>query len=414
MVYNTTGSALNLNGGTITAGSLNLSGNSGLLNWTAGTLNLTNSSLTVGSGGTLGSSMTLGSGQTLDISGSGQSLTVTGTMNVNGGGLSAPSITQSAGSFTDTGTLLLASTGGNAVTYNLNGGTLSTGSLSVATSGAFNWTSGTLNLTNSSLTVGSGGALGSSLTLGNGQTLDISGSGQNLAVTGTMNVNGGGLSVSTIAQSAGTVTDTGTMALASTGGNAVTYNLSGGSASVSGRLQVNGGGSLTQSGSGSLTAGSITLAGGTITQNTAGSIVTSSLTQTSGTLIVPSLTPGSGGIGSYNWSGGTFHVTASNLEIGASGLFGSSLSLPARQTLIEDVGVTVDPGSSLNVQGGGLTISTGAAMTNSGTFNETSGSLTVNGAERRVGVRPAYSLTWRERRRSITRSIPAGPGRSST
>jgi autotransporter-associated beta strand protein len=228
-----------------------------------------------------------------------------------------------AGLLSDIGALTVYNTSGSEL--NLNGGTINAGSFNLSGNPAlFDWTSGTLNLTNSSVTVGTGGVLGSSLTLNSGQTLDISGLGQSLAVTGTMNVNGGGLNASTISQSAGTFTDAGTLALAATGGNAVTYNLSGGE----------------------LTTGAISV--------------------------------GSGGI--FNWTGGTLHVTATNLELGASGLFGSSLSLAANKTLIEDVGVTVDPGSALNLQGGGLTISTGAAMNNSGTFNETSGSLTVNGA----------------------------------
>jgi hypothetical protein len=87
MVYNTTvGASLNLTGGTINVGTLNLSGIPSLLNWTDGTLNFTNS-FTIGTGASLGSNVSLVAGQTLGVTGKGNVLTVaaSGTLNLNGG-----------------------------------------------------------------------------------------------------------------------------------------------------------------------------------------------------------------------------------------------------------------------------------------------------------------------------------------
>ncbi len=327
-IYNTTNTAVNLSGGLLEVGALNTDGNPSRFNWTAGTLNLTNSSLTVGTGGPLGSNPTLGSGQTLQISGANASLFVengtlnengnavitvdnyidvgnagTGTVNQSGGtnsiyylfmgfnssasgtynlggtgtlsatgseyiGSSGSALfTQNGGTNTAGGTLSIGSSG----TYTLSNGILSAGALNVASGGTFNWTSGTLNLTSSSLTVDNGGTLGPSLTLGSNQTLQISGTGQalNISGVGNLNLSGGGLNVPVINQSGGTFTDTGTLLLAGTGGNAATYNLSG------------------------------------------------------GTLAVGSLNAGSGAV--FNWTGGTLNITNSTPTVGNAGALRSGL-----------------------------------------------------------------------------------------
>jgi autotransporter-associated beta strand protein len=72
-VFNTSGTSLNLEGGTLTTDTLNLSANLSLLNWTGGTLNLTAESVTLvnSSSGNLGpsGSLTLASGQVLGVTG---------------------------------------------------------------------------------------------------------------------------------------------------------------------------------------------------------------------------------------------------------------------------------------------------------------------------------------------------------
>ncbi|MGD0461441.1 MAG: PEP-CTERM sorting domain-containing protein [Tepidisphaeraceae bacterium] len=255
-----------------------------------------------------------------------------GSLNVSGyeylGGIGIGSFNQSGGT-NATAEIDLGRTANSSGTYNLSG----TGSLSVS-GNEFVGYNGTGNFTQTAGTNMVTGAL----------TLAA-----NTGSTGTYNLQGGALTAAAISVNSGgsiTLSGTGTIAagsLTQTGGTLSatslllgpggigSYGLSGGSASVSGNLQVNAGGSLTQSGSGLLTAGSITLAGGTIIQNTIGSIFIVSLTETGG-------------------------------------------------TLVEDVGVTVDPGSVLNLQGGGLTINNGATLNNVGTFNQTSGTLTENGA----------------------------------
>jgi hypothetical protein len=176
------GSALTESGGILSAGTLKVD-TGGTFNWTAGTLNLTSSSLTVGTGGTFGSSLTLNSGQALQITGSGQSLNVTGAMQVSGGGLSVPTINQSGGTFTGSGTLSLAGIGGNAIVYNLSGGILTTGALIVGSGGEFNWTGGTLDVTGpAGVTIGSAGPL---------TTVDLSG-GKGLQTTNAITVSSGG------------------------------------------------------------------------------------------------------------------------------------------------------------------------------------------------------------------------------
>jgi hypothetical protein len=98
--------------------------------------------------------LTLNPGQLLQITDAGQSLNVTGAINLSGGGLSVPTINQTAGTFRDSGTLTLAGTGGNAVSYNLSGGTCTLVALSVGSGGKFNWTGGNLQLTGGGSTFG--------------------------------------------------------------------------------------------------------------------------------------------------------------------------------------------------------------------------------------------------------------------
>jgi T5SS/PEP-CTERM-associated repeat protein len=92
-IWNAVGNQVNLNGGTINTFNLNFDGNPTLLNWTSGTLNITNS-VTFDSAApanttsaAFGASRTLGTGQTLKITGS-ETLGGTGAfaLTVNSGG----------------------------------------------------------------------------------------------------------------------------------------------------------------------------------------------------------------------------------------------------------------------------------------------------------------------------------------
>jgi T5SS/PEP-CTERM-associated repeat protein len=87
----TSTSRINLSGGTLRVGSLDLRGTSNRLNWTAGTLELTDSSLIIEAGHPLGASATIGSGKVLKLSDTGERLRIgangVGSLTISGGGL---------------------------------------------------------------------------------------------------------------------------------------------------------------------------------------------------------------------------------------------------------------------------------------------------------------------------------------
>lgn len=160
---------------TISGGTVNL----GTLTWNAGTIILTSGSLsfggdlTVGVGGMLGPNLTVDSTKTLSLSG-----------------------TTSIGAFHF---------------LTVSGGTFNTGTL--VNNGTFNFTGGAVGITGAGgLTIGSGGALGDTVNLLSGQTLNVS---NNTAVetTGTLIIGGGRLNAT------GGVTNTGLLQLASTTGS---------------------------------------------------------------------------------------------------------------------------------------------------------------------------------------------------
>src|SRR5262249_35328092 len=81
-VWNTTNTAVNLSGGTLAVGSLDTSGNPARFlgngvstGWSAGTLDLTNSNLSLDASGPLGTSLTLSPSMTLRISGAARTFT---------------------------------------------------------------------------------------------------------------------------------------------------------------------------------------------------------------------------------------------------------------------------------------------------------------------------------------------------
>jgi fibronectin-binding autotransporter adhesin len=157
-VWNTSGTSLNLSGGTLSVPSINfVSGDFARLNWTGGELNFSTGPLIIASTGPLGATPpTLGPGMTLSVSGANNSLTI------NPGGSIA-----------------------------LAGGTLRVGSINAPPS---TWTSGTLDLTNSSLAIAPGGELGQVVQLNSGMTLRVSGAGQGVTLgAGAFIIQGGAL-----------------------------------------------------------------------------------------------------------------------------------------------------------------------------------------------------------------------------
>ncbi len=139
------GATVTLQSGLLEAASIS---NSGTLNFTGGTLHLTNSDLAIGSSGLLGATVTLGAGKTLDISGS---------THVTSGG-----------------------------TLAISGGEMDTGSLS--SSGSISFTGGTLSITHSDLIIDSGGPLGNNVAVSSGQKLDVAGNNLVVGNTGAGNV----------------------------------------------------------------------------------------------------------------------------------------------------------------------------------------------------------------------------------
>jgi len=83
------GSRINHSAGTLSVGAINTAGNPARYNWTGGTLEITNSNMTIGSGGPLGTSLNLDAARTLRITGNSNALLVpsSGTLSFSGGKL---------------------------------------------------------------------------------------------------------------------------------------------------------------------------------------------------------------------------------------------------------------------------------------------------------------------------------------
>ncbi len=96
-----------------------------------------------------------------------------------------------------------------------------------------------------------------------------------------------------------------------------------------------------------------------------------------------SLTLSGGGIlaqtvnnsGTLNFDTGSIELTNSGLTVGVGGLLGSAVSLVNDQSVIVSDVTTIDPGSSLTINGGSLETD---SITNNGTFVYTSGGLRLN------------------------------------
>jgi fibronectin-binding autotransporter adhesin len=448
-VYNTAGSALTLsNNGSITAGSLNLSGNLNLFNWTSGSLDLGSESVIVdnsaaanlGDSGSAAGTLTLAASQTLTVSGSetigytstgtitqaginaagtdvyigyntgsigtltlsgAATLTVGGNLYVGGslfgpggkgtltvGGLSSVTVS-------NTGALTVYNTTGSSLT--LSGGTISTGSLNLSGNLAlFNWTSGTLDLTNPNFnaifdTAANGGNLASSLALSASKSLMVAGSeiiGNSGTVSATQsggsNTLNGSDSILYIGYNSGSsgsysLSGSGVLSIigSSIGGEVVGYNGAGifnqtggtnivGSANSIGQLLVNALPSST--GTYTFSGGAIAVAGVEVI----GVYGTGTFTQTGGTntITMTSNEYGELDLGYYPGGSGTYTLTGGSLLASGDVTVGGESA--------QDTGSVSTPFGT-----GVLSVSNGATMTVGGTltiFNTSGSSVTLNGA----------------------------------
>ncbi|MGI9428667.1 MAG: beta strand repeat-containing protein, partial [Bythopirellula sp.] len=196
-------STLTLNGGSLAAAQL--VNNGGTFDFTAGTLQLTGSGLTISAGEPLGDNVTLDDGKNLDVSGTttigpGGTLTLangsfnTAELIVRGpnSNLALNGISPTVGDFTLTNGATQVLTAAQSLVvsgtthiqpgsvFSLTGGALTTGDLLV--DGALDFQAGTLELTAQGFTVGPDGLFGSILVLASGQHLKTS---QDVAVDAT-------------------------------------------------------------------------------------------------------------------------------------------------------------------------------------------------------------------------------------
>ena len=123
-IWNTPGSIVTLSGGTISAGSLDFTGNPSVFQWNSGTLQITGGSgLLIGAGGTFGPSIGVDPGKTLAVTGT---LTLGGgsTLMVNGGNLSANNLLNNGALNVVAGTAAAGSINGKGSTTIGGGATL--------------------------------------------------------------------------------------------------------------------------------------------------------------------------------------------------------------------------------------------------------------------------------------------------
>ncbi len=319
------GGSVTLKGGLLEAASIS---NAGTLNFTGGTLDLTNSDMTVGTSGLLGSNVALGSGMILQIS---------GTTTVAAGGA-----------------------------LTISGGELDTGALSSA-GGSISFTSGTLGITNSDLIIDTGGPLGNNVSLASGQTLNVKNN--NLVV--------GNTAAGTLTVGSGAFVGVNQMFIgAQTGSNGkviVDGTVGGGAIFVGGNATGAGGtGTLTVNSGLDMYGGTITVwQGGTLTDNAASNLSDTLSIQSGG---VMATTGGSHVYARSVTNGGLIEV-----QTGTLSLFGTGTLTNTGGTIQADNGTTVQLYAA-TVSGGSLAdIGTGNFVATSAVLDGTvTGGLTNN------------------------------------
>jgi hypothetical protein len=242
-------------------------------------------------------------------------------------------------------------------------------------------------------------------------TVVVDGLGSNSKlISGSSNVGYfGGAGVLTFQNSSTGNSITGTLGIADSGssGSSGSLSITGGSTLMvggdltlanqdlsgqSGTLTINGAGSaLTQSGSSTLTVGSLTNGTAAInigTTNTGGTLTTGAGPLTINSTGTVNIGSGSNSgtlnvLGSLVMNGGTLNFNAGslsyigNLTVGAGGLLGSDLTLAANRQLTLSGTTTIDLSHTLTLSGG--TLNTGSLAVN-GTLAFNSGTLGITGA----------------------------------
>jgi fibronectin-binding autotransporter adhesin len=351
-------------GGTTTCSSLLINNGSMNINGTVDA-----ATVSVGSQSTTGAS-----GSSFGVPYSYVTLLSPGTLTVSGNGLL---------NLVSMGTLTVSNVAGSGIT--LSGGTINTAALDVnGVPSLFNWTSGTLNLANSVAfdpaagPTTTGAAFGSSLTLGNNQTLNITGN-ETIGGAGifTLTVNGG-------TNTAGTVNLTASGSYSVTGGylGCGLFNQAGGSASfVNLNLDAADVGAYNQSG------GNNNINGALFLGNTFGS--TGTYTLSGGSLATANYEfVGYGGTGIFNQTGGTNTLVKNNFFAGFSAGSVGTYDLGGAGYL------AVEQSEILGYQGTGNFNQTGGTNAISGDFDlgyspgstgtyvlSGTGSLSVSGSE---------------------------------
>jgi autotransporter-associated beta strand protein len=293
------GTRLTLSGGLLSVGSLDTSGNPARVDWSGGTLNLSNSSLTVGTGGQLGSSLVLGTGKSLQVSSPSAGVTVGGggTLSIEGGSLITPTL---------------------------------------ANQGSFSFTGGSLDLANSDSQVNATGLLGSSVSLP---------AGKNLSVSGTTMIGAGA-------------------ALTVSGGGFTTQNL------------VNNGGAFSINATNVTVPGAITLLGGTI-DGTTGVITAGSYAVQSG-----SISAALGGSAALTKSGsGTVTLSGANSYSGGTSVAGGTL-IAGHSEAFANGALDIADGAKAQVQSGlaNAVVVTTLNTHSTGQMDITNGAMVIRGS----------------------------------
>ena len=404
LAVSSNGSSLTLDGGIISAGALNLNGNSSLLTWNSGTLNVTGTNgLIINPTGPLGESINIGPGRQLVVTGK---LTIpSGTSVMLSGGVISAGVLDLAGDFSrlnwSSGTL--NGTGTNGLTFDtssLVGNKFAIG-LNQTLNVLFGETIGATGIASGTQTAGTHTLQGAGLVLGAG----VSGNGNYSLQGGTLSISNGseliGMNgIGSFQQSGGihTVSASGTNGLylgyGPTGSGS--YVLSGG---VFSTTSLNVGSSPTGSnvagiGAFSLSTGAVLNVAGleSIGQGGFGSFIQSggsnqattlvvggplgggTFTLSGGTLSLQSAMIGTGGKGNFVHSGGTLSTAIFTV---AAGTYSMSSAAILNSSGVETIGVG---GSGAYVQNGGVNHSpsfivgllsggTGSAQLNSGLLN---------------------------------------------
>jgi hypothetical protein len=362
-----------LNGGELRVGDININGT---FDFISGELSLADTNLTVGSTGLLGDTVTLGTGMAVSAyNGNGLVVDAGGVFTLNGGSLSVSSITNNGSFIYNSGDL--SSSGdlsiGGSSTYSidpssrfylgnggvltvetgaaleLNGGSLTAGDIN----GSITFNSGYLRLSDTDLLVGTGGLLGSSLTLDAGKSLslshhDINAADNTLIISSgaSVTLDGGDLFVGAISKS-----------------NSGSFNFNSGSLYLrNSNLAIGTGGLLGSSVN--LDSSKVLDVNGTLTVD-AGSI----LSLNGGSLYARQAVNN----GNFNFNSGTLSI-GYDMTVGTGGLLGDSVNLNSNMTLRVGA-LTVDTGSTMSINGGYLSA---GSVVNNGSFNFNSGSLSIS------------------------------------